>query len=336
MEFVYPTYLWLLLAVPPLMLLWSLGLWHHRRMRLRFGNLANLTEVSRMSWQGRGWLRGALFAASLAGMIVGLSYPQMLTREPRAVPMPTDMIFMLDVSPSMFARDMDPNRLRRAEQIVEQFVAHKLPDDRYALVTFNYASIVLAYPTRDEQTLLLHFDYLNQTTEPALGSNMGAALVSGLRIIEIDERIHPENARTRRRVLILLSDGDDNVGQWRAPLAEVVRKRIKVYTIGLGTATGADFPLVMSPGGDVLRYATARTGEQIKSKAQSRTLRDLAEETGAQFYRGEDNRQVQAAVDEVLTAGRQVGGYRAEPIKRDLYVHFLAAAFLSLIAAVFL
>lgn len=336
MAFVHPNYLWLLLAAPPLLLLWSLGLWHHRRMRRRFGNLANLTEISRMSWTGRGWLRGALFLVSLVAMVLGLSYPQVLTTTPRAVPMPTDMIFMLDVSPSMFARDMDPNRLQRAEQIVQQFVARKLPDDRFALVTFNYTSIVLAYPTRDEQTLLLHFDYLNQTTEPALGSNMGAALQSGMQIIEVDERIHPQNARTRRRVLIMLSDGDDNIGEWQLPLAEVVRKRIKLYTIGLGTATGADFPLVMTPAGDVVKYATSRTGEQLKSRAQSRTLRDLAEQTGARFYRGEDNRQVRAAVDEVLTAGRQVGGYRAEPIRRDLYVHFLSAAFASLVAAVFL
>jgi Ca-activated chloride channel family protein len=317
------------------MLLWSLGIWHHRRMRRRFGNLANLTAISRVSWAGRGWLRGGLFAASLVGMIGSLSYPQMLARELRPIPMPTDMIFMLDVSPSMFARDMDPNRLRRAEQIVQRFVLNKLPDDRFALVTFNFTSVVLAYPTRDEQTLLLHFDYLNQTTEPALGTNMGAAVASGLRIVQIDEQINPQHARTRRRVLILLSDGDDNIGQWREPLAEVIRRRMRLYTIGLGTATGASFPLAMTSSGEVLRYATSRSGEQIKTRAQSRTLRDLAEATGAHFYRGEDNRQVQAAIDEVLTTGRQVGGYRADPVKHDLYFYFLSAAFLFLIAAVF-
>src|SRR5688572_12996454 len=110
MEFVYPQYLWLLLAVPAAMLLWGLGILHQRRMRRRFGPLENLAEISRISWGGHGWLRGALYAASLALMVIGLSYPRMPLRELRAVPMPTDVIFLLDTSPSMFARDMDPTR----------------------------------------------------------------------------------------------------------------------------------------------------------------------------------------------------------------------------------
>jgi Ca-activated chloride channel family protein len=336
MEFAYPKYLWLLLGVVPLALFWGLGVRHQRRMRMRFGSLENLEEISRVSWAGRGWLRGALFAGSLTGMILGLASPHMPGRDLRPVPMPTDVIFMLDISPSMFAKDMDPSRLGRAQQIIQQFVLHKLPDDRYALVPFNFNSLVLSYLTRDPQNMLLYFDYLNQTTEPAIGTNMGAALVGGLGVIEADEQINPHNARTRRRVLILISDGDDNIGQWQGPLAELVRRRIKVYTIGLGTATGAYFPLARAPGGEVLKYATSRNGERIISKAQARTLRDVAERTAARFYRGEDDRQVDAAIDEVLTTGRPVGGYRADPIKQDLYFYFLSAAFLCMIAGVFL
>src|SRR3990172_9870362 len=102
MEFVYPRYLWLLLGIPAALLFWGIGIWHHRRMRRRFWNLENLEEISRISWAGQGWMRGMLFALSLAAMILGLSYPQILGRELREMPMPTDVIFMLDISPSMF------------------------------------------------------------------------------------------------------------------------------------------------------------------------------------------------------------------------------------------
>lgn len=336
MEFVSPQYLWLLLGIPPSVLLWALGIRHHRRTRVQFGNLGNLEEISRISWAGRGWLRGGLFAGSLAGMILGLAHPQAVGRDLRPVPMPTDVIFMLDTSPSMFARDMNPTRLGRAQHIIQQFILRKLPDDRYALVPFNFSSVVLSYLTRDPQNILLYFDYLNQTTEPAAGTNIGAAVTAGLRVIEADERIAPPSAGERRRVLILISDGDDNIDQWQEPLAEVIRARIKIYTIGLGTATGASFPLARTPSGDVLRYATSRTGERIIAKAQWRTLRDVAERTGARFYRGEDDRQVQAAIDEVLITGRPVAGYRADPITRDLYFYFLSAAFLCMIGGIFL
>jgi len=336
LEFVYPRYLYLLMGIPVLLLLWGGGIWHHRRMRVRFGNLENLEEISRVSWGGHGWLQGILFALSLAGMIFGLAYPQMLGRELRPVPMPTDVIFMLDISPSMFAKDMDPSRLGRAQQIIQQFILHKLPDDRYALVTFNFNSIVLSYLTRDPQSILVYFDYLNQTEEPVIGTNMGAALVSGLRVVQADEQVNPQYAGKRRRVLVLISDGDDNIGQWQGPLVEVMRRRIKLYAFGLGTSNGAYFPLVLAPGGEVLKWATSMAGERLKTKAQARTLRDLAERTGARFYRGEDNRQLDTAIDELLVSGRPLAGYQANPIRQDLFFYFLSAAFLCMLGGIFL
>ena len=334
-EFVYPRYLWLLLGIPVLLLVWGLGIWHHHRMRRRFGNMENMEEISRVSWAGHGWLQAVLFALSLVGIITGLAYPQMLGRELRPVPMPTDVIFMLDISPSMFARDMDPHRLGHAEQVIQQFILRKQPDDRYALVAFNFNSVILSYLTRDPQTLLLYFDYLNQTEEPVLGTNMGAALVSGLRVIQADDQINPLNAQKRKRLLVLISDGDDNIGQWQGPIVEVVRRRLKVYTFGFGTANGAPVPLVMS-GKEVLKYATLLTGERLITRAQARTLRDLSERTGARFFRGEDRRQVEQAIDEILISGRPLAGYQANPIRQDYYFHFLSAAFVFMLAAIFL
>jgi Ca-activated chloride channel family protein len=268
-------------------------------------------------------------------MIVGLARPQILSRDVRPVPQATDVIFMLDTSPSMFARDMDPNRLGRAEQIIQQFILRKLPDDRYALVGFNYNGVVLSYLTREPQTVLVYFDYLNRTTAPAVGTNVGAALVSALRVIDADEQIAPEN-RDRRRILVLISDGDDTIGQWEGPINDVVRRQLKLYTFGLGTATGAPFPLELSARGDVIRYAVSATGERLTSRAEAATLRELARRTSARFFRGEDERQVEAGIEEILSSGRPVAGYESFPIRRDLYFYFFAAAFVCMLAAAFL
>jgi Ca-activated chloride channel family protein len=335
MSFVDAQYLWLLAGVPVLVSLWGAGLWHHRRMRRRFGDLTNLEEISRISWAGHGWLRGGLFAASLVLMIVGLARPQILSRDVRPVPQATDVIFMLDTSPSMFATDMDPNRLGRAQHIIQQFILHKLPDDRYALVGFNYNGVVLSYLTREPQTILVYFDYLNRTTEPGVGTNMGAALVSAARVIDADEQITPEN-RGRRRILVLLSDGDDTIGQWEDAINDIVRRQLKLYTFGLGTATGAPFPLELSARGDVIRYAVSASGERLRSKAEATTLRELARRTGARFVRGEDEGQVQAAIEEILSSGRPVAGYQSYPVRRDLYFYFFAVAFVCMLAAALL
>ena len=335
MSVVYPQYLWLLAGVPVLMLCWGAGLWHYWRMRRRFGNLTNLEDISRVSSAGHGWLRGGLFAASLVSMVVGLARPQVLSRDVRPVPLATDVIFMLDTSPSMFARDMDPNRIGRAQHIIQQFILHKLPDDRYALVGFNYNGVILSYLTREPQTILVYFDYLNRTTEPGLGTHMGAGLVSALRVIDADEQITPQNS-SRRRILVLLSDGDDTIGQWADPLNDVVRRHLKLYTFGLGTATGAVFPLALSARGEVIRYALSGSGERLRSRAEATTLRELARRTSARFFRGEDDRQVEAAIEEILSSGRPVAGYQSSPIRQDLYFYFFAAAFVCMLAAAFL
>ena len=334
MEFARQEYFWLIWVIPFVALFWGLGVWHQWRMRDRFGNLANLEQISRISWSGRGPLRGFLFVTSLLLMVLALAYPRTIVRELRPVPTPTDLVFLLDISPSMFARDNDPNRLERAQEIIQKFILLKQPQDRYALVTFNYTSVVLSYLTSDPQTILVYFDYLNQTEEPDAGSNMGSAMTSALRLIDTDIQMNPELSEERRRVFVLLSDGDDNIGEWAAPLREVQQREIKVYTFGLGSASGAYVPLQMSRG-QVVKYLTREGGARIVSQAQAQTMREIADRTGASFFRGEDERQVDRALDDILVQGRPIAGYQANPVRRDLYEHFLKAAFVSLIGGVF-
>ena len=338
MEFARREYFWLLWVIPFAAILWWMGVWHQRRMRDRFGNLANLENISRISWSARGWARGILFVSSLTLLVLGLAQPRMVTREMRPVPTPTDMVFLVDISPSMYARDMDPTRLGRAEQIIQKFLFLKQPQDRYALVTFNYTSIVLSYLTNDPQSILVYFDYLNQQDQPELGTNMGTAMTSGLRVFDVAAKFLPETAKGRRRVFVLISDGDDNIGQWAAPLREVIKQGVVVYTFGLGSANGAAVPLLMAGGlnGEVVKYLTREGGSRIISRAESRTMREISEKTGGHFFRGEDNQQLDRALDELLFEGRPVAGYVANPIRQDLYFYFLMAAFACLLVGIFL
>ena len=209
MEFARQEYFWLLPVVPLAMLLWGIGLWHQRRMRIRFGNIDNLVSISRISRPGRGWLRGLLFVAALALMALGLAYP-------RATP--TDLVFLLDTSPSMYGRDMDPSRLGRAERIIQRFIYLKQPQDRYGLIAFNWTSVVLSYMTSDPQNMLLYFDYLNQQDMPEPGTNVASVLTNAMRLVATERQGDPEPARKRRVVFVLLSDGDDTANEIEKPL----------------------------------------------------------------------------------------------------------------------
>src|SRR6059036_1585809 len=222
MEFARQEYLWLLLVIPVVILLWGMGLWHQRRMRLRFGNIDNLQSISRISWSGKQWFRGLLFVAALALMALGLAYPRALVRELHAVPTPTDLVFLLDTSPSMYARDMDPSRLGRAERIIQRFIYLKQAQDRYGLIAFNWTSVVLSYMTSDPQNILLYFDYLNQQNTPQAGTNMGSVLANAAKLAASERQADPAAAQKRRVVFLLLSDGDYTAGEIQKPLADVV------------------------------------------------------------------------------------------------------------------
>jgi Ca-activated chloride channel homolog len=338
MEFARQEYFWLLLTIPFVILLWGIGVWHQHRMRSRFGNLENLESVSRISWAGRTWVRGFLFVGSLILMALGLAYPRMVVRDLRPVPTPTDLVFLMDISPSMYGRDMDPSRLGRAQRIIQRFIQLKQPQDRYGLVVFNWTSVVLCYLTSDPQSILLYFDYLNQQDVPEPGTNMGSVLTNALRLVNQENKIDPARARGRRRVFVLLSDGDDTAKQLEKPLAEVIKTGIKVYTFGLGTSNGSYIPLEMMGGvqGQVVKYLQREGGARLVSHAEARTMREIAEKTGGKFYRGESNKQVDQAMEEILFTGRPAAGFQSNPIRKDFYIYFLTGAFACLILGIFL
>jgi Ca-activated chloride channel family protein len=338
MEFARQGYLWLLLVIPFAILFWGMGVWHQRRMRIRFGNIANLRSISRISWSGRQWLRGFLFAAALALMALSLAFPRAVIRELRAIPTPTDLVFLLDTSPSMYGRDMDPSRLGRAERIIERFIYLKQPQDRYGLVAFNWTSVVLSYMTSDPQNILVYFDYLNQQDMPEPGTNVGSALTNAMRLVATEQQGDPEAARKRHVVFLLLSDGDDTAKELEKPLADVIKSRTKIYTIGLGTATGAYVPVEMAGGlnGRVVQYLQRQGGVRLVSHAEVKTMREISEKTGGRFFHGESDKQVDEAVEDILFTARPVSGFQSNAIRQDLYMYFLMGAFVCLLTGVFL
>jgi Ca-activated chloride channel homolog len=338
MKFARQEYLWLLLVLPLVILFWGIGLRHLQRTRARFGNIANLRSISRISWQGKQWIRGLLFVAALALMTLGLAYPSAISRELRAIPVPTDLIFLLDTSPSMYARDMDPSRLGRAERIIQRFIYLKQPQDRYGLITFNWTSVVLSYLTSDPQNILLYFDYLNRQDTPEPGTNVGSALTNAMRMVATEQQADPQSAGKHRVVFVLLSDGDDTAKQLEGPLADVIRARRKIYTIGLGSANGAYVPVEMAGGlnGQVVQYLQHPGGARLVSRAEVKTMREISERTGGRFFRGESDKQIDEAIADILLSPQSVSGFQSIAARKDLYTYFLAGAFACLLAGVFL
>ena len=325
--------------MPLVVSLWGVGVWHRRRMRLRFGNIENLEAISRISHSGHAWMRGALFAASLILMTLGLAYPRMVLRELRPIPTPTDLVFLLDISPSMYARDMSPSRLGRAEEIIQKFIVMKQPEDRYGLVVFNWGSAVLSYLTSDPQSILVYFDYLNQQNEPQPGTNMGAALTGGLKLLDTEEKLNPGSLKGRR-------DG----------VRDAFRRRRHGQANGKASARAGEgghqgLHLRVGHGQRRLRAVgdargPRRTGGTVPHLRQRR--RPAGQQRGGsdvapdrRDFRGQVRSRGERSASGPGAGGNSDSGpadrrLHANPVREDLYRYFLAAAFGCLVAGIFL
>src|SRR3989442_14503606 len=120
--------------------------------------------------------------------------------------------------------------------------------------------------TSDPQNILLYFDYLNQEETPQPGTNVGSVLTNAMRLVATERRVDPQAAEKRRAVFLLLSDGDDKANEVEKPLAEVIKAGIKIYAIGLGSATGSYVPLEMAGGvkGQVVENLQPDWGKRLR------------------------------------------------------------------------
>jgi Ca-activated chloride channel family protein len=264
LEYKYPLLIWLGVLGG---LLWALDYWKvFHKSKLYFPQ-----QDHALDWWKQG-LRTLLFLTGIAGWAF-LSYSLMQPRKPQKFSPSNievnDIVLCIDVSRSMLAEDIKPNRLEVAKQRIREFVAMR-PTDRISVVIFSEKVFTLLPLTTDPS---LVDQILSEISIGFLGSgtNIGDGL--GLSVARA------ANSETKNKVIVLLTDGVSNVGSM-TPLqaAEEAKKHgIKVYTIGLGTDDDARIPVGNGIFGTQYQLIP---GGSIDYK----TLKQISELTGGKFY----------------------------------------------------
>lgn len=187
-----------------------------------------------------------------------------------------DIVFVLDVSESMDANDLVPSRIEAAKSVIKNFVSHR-PDDRIGLVVFGGESILKSPLTRDFDFLLAQVDDV-KLRELKQGTAIGNGIANGIARLR--------NSESKNRILILLTDGDSNVGAINpVTAAQLARQEnIKVYSIGIGENDRVLVPI----------YAYDSEGNrgqlvtQIPSYLNPELLKQIASITGGRSYMARD------------------------------------------------
>ena len=324
MTFERPWFLSTLLALPLLALLYVVLQRRRTRYPVSFTNLAVLREVAgKRRWHP--WVAPVLVLLALASLLVGFARPQVngLVPQDRAT-----VVLVLDVSRSMEARDVKPNRIGAAKRAIRLFL-DRAPDRlRVGMVVFAGVPQVASPPTTDHEQVSVSLDNLGDYATfggTAIGDALSMAVDVGRDALENDPEARTDggaNENENKLVSILfLSDGAQREGVLQ-PLegAQLAKDAgMPVYTVALGTPNGT----VSGGGGGFFPFAP----ERIPVPPDPETLRAIAEMTGGEFTEARDAETIDNAYEKL---GSNIGRRKAD--KEVTYV-FLGIAATLLVAA---
>lgn len=281
-QFANPQFFWLLLALP-VALLWYIFKRKEQTASLRIPSLKGFPKNDFLTR-----LKPVLFALrllALACIITAMARPQIMevstrTKTTRGI----DIVMAIDVSSSMLARDLRPNRLAALKEVASKFIAER-PNDRIGLVAYAGESYTKTPITSDKGIVLNALDEITYG-QLADGTAIGMGLATAVNRLK--------DSKAVSKVIILLTDGVNNSGfiepETAANLA--VEFGIKTYTIGLGTNGNALSPIAYNSDG-TFRYGMREV------EIDEALLQQIAGVTGGQYFRATNNQKLEAIYDEI-------------------------------------
>lgn len=278
-----PGWFWLLLAIP-FLVLWYVLKHKQQTAPVKISNLSGFKVHQGILPK----LKPLLFVLQMIGLmalITAMAGPQTHESHKKSSSKEgIDIVMSVDVSGSMLAKDLQPDRLQALKKVASHFVEERA-DDRIGLVIYAGESYTRVPVTSDRRIVMNAIEELEYGTikdGTAIGMGLSTA-VNRLR-----------NSKTKSKIVILLTDGVNNSGQIDPATATQLAKKygIKVYTIGIGTNGEALSPVGMKPNGE-LHF------ERIPVEIDEELMKVIAKETGGKYYRATDEEKLEDIYEEI-------------------------------------
>jgi len=279
-----PQFFWLFLLLP-LAIAWFIWKRNKQQAALKISSLKGF-KVSG-SWLSK--LKPILFVFRLAAMsliITALARPRTVdvstkTKTTKGI----DIIMAIDVSASMLAKDLKPNRLEALKDVAAQFIKGR-PSDRIGLVVYAGESFTKTPITSDKSIVLGSMKEVRYDNVLENGTAIGMGLATSVNRLK--------DSKAKSKVIILLTDGSNNAGFIDPKIASelAVEYGIKTYTIGLGTNGMALAPVALLPNGS-FQYG------RVQVEIDEELLKEIAKATGGKYFRATNNKKLQQIYQEI-------------------------------------
>ncbi|MFU8806203.1 MAG: VWA domain-containing protein, partial [Bradymonadaceae bacterium] len=269
MHFARPENLYFLFLLIPIAGLWAWYAYWKRRARARAGDAHLIEAMSALSSPRRALAQSICVFTATALLILAVAQPQWGRTDREVSRMGLDIVFALDLSRSMLASDVAPNRLQAARDELRTIMS-RLDGDRVGLVVFTSISFAQSPLTTDYSAINFFLERLHPDQIPVGGTSIGAAMRDSIEVLlgrplSANGQDASEMQRAKNQVVVLITDGEDHESD---PLAAAQLARdhgIKVVSVGIGSPQGAQVP-TYDERGNFSGYLRGRDGEYVVTR----------------------------------------------------------------------
>jgi len=282
---------WALGIIPVIILLFLvLQFWRYRTQK-KFADSSMLKRLSPNRSIFKSVLKVIVLSLVFFCLTIALVNPKIGTKLETVKREGVDIVFAVDVSKSMLAEDIAPNRLEKSKQLVTQII-NNLASDRVGIIAYAGK----AFPQLPITTDYTSAKMFLQSMDTNMLSSQGTAIDEAIKLA----KTYFDDEEQTNRVLIIISDGEDHSEQAAIVAEEASEEGIRIFTIGVGDVKGG--PIPEKRNGVVLNYKKDRQGETVITKLNEETLQNIASEANGAYINGENTKDVVENIREILNA----------------------------------
>ena len=321
-RFAHSEYLFLLILVPVAVA----GYWFLARARLkalqRFGGLNILERLAKSASRTKRLVKFGLFLLAFVFLVVGFTNPQIGTRLQEVRQEGVDLFIALDVSLSMKAEDIKPNRLEKAKFEIRNLI-ERLGGDRLGLVVFAGDAFTQFPLTTDYSAANLFLDVVDTDVVPTPGTSIQAAIKRAMDSFDFED--------PTTKVLVIITDGEETEGEAFSVAEEAGKKGVIIYTIGMGSPIGSPIP-VYNPAGMQVDFKRDRSGSIVITKLDETSLEKIAAVGNGTYYRATNaQNELDDVYKSINSLQKREFGVKQFTDYEDRFQFFIAAGIILLL-----
>jgi len=317
---------WLLLVIPVIIVLFTIVQLWKRHAQNKFANQRIIKRLSPNKSHFKPILKLIVLCLAFACLTIAMVNPKIGTKLETVKRQGVDIVFAVDVSKSMLAEDIAPNRLEKSKQLVTQII-NNLASDRIGIIAYAGKAFPQLPITTDYAAAKMFLQSMNTD----MLSSQGTAINEAIQLA----RTYYDDEEQTNRVLIIISDGEDHSDVALDVAEAAADEGIKIFTIGVGDVKGAPIPIKRN--GIVLNYKKDNAGQTVITKLNEETLKEIANQANGEYINGRNTTEVVESVREILNKMDKKEFEAKEFAEyKDQFQWFLALGIFFLLVDIFL